>query len=179
MPTLTLTLKVPSADAREYGAAGNPQKCLMNASNLLKELASGATTGAVDAQVSSSDPVKASGTLTCVYATLADTTSTVVISGQTLTCVTGTPSGYTQFKKETDLATTIANLAAAINGNTTLNKFLSAAVTSTGVVTLTAHVAGVIGNQITLVGGTGATASAARLASGAGGVESAAVAFGR
>ena len=179
MATLTLTMKVPSADAREYGAAGNPQKCLMNASNLLKALAGGATLGSVDVQVSATDPVKASGTLTCVYATLADTTSTVVISGQTLTCVTGTPSGYTQFKKETDLATTITNLAAAINGNTTLNKFLSAAVTATGVVTLTSPVAGVLGNQITLVGGTGATASAARLADGAGGAAAAAVAFGR
>lgn len=179
MPTLTLTIKAPSADASEFSQAGNPQKALTNSLNLLRELASGLSLGSVDVQVSSADPVKASGTITCVFATLADTTSTVVISGVTLTCVTGTSDGVTQFRKITDLATTVTNLAATINANTTLNKFLSAAVTSAGVVTLTSHVAGVIGNQITLVGGTGATASAARLASGAGGAASAATTYGR
>jgi phage tail sheath gpL-like len=61
-----------------------------------------------------------------------------------------------------------ALIAAAINANTTVNKFCSA--TSSGtVVTITAASVGQIGERITLVAsGTGVTASGANLGAGAG-----------
>jgi phage tail sheath gpL-like len=59
-----------------------------------------------------------------------------------------------------------AALAAAINANTTVNKWV-VATSALGVCTVTALVKGVIGNNVTLVAsGTGVTASAARLAGG-------------
>lgn len=177
MSTIVVTIKTNEADATQFAQAGQPHRCLTNVRNALEAIATGSKLGGVDVQVSAADPVRASGTLTTVYATIVNG-STIVIGGTTLTCVTGTPNvDYSEFKKVTDLATTIANMAAAINGHATTSKLVSAAVTSTGVVTVTAHAAGTVGNQITLVGGTGVTAGAANLASGAGGAGSRAVSY--
>jgi phage tail sheath gpL-like len=61
-----------------------------------------------------------------------------------------------------------ALVAAAINANTTVNKFCSAT-SAAGVVTITAASVGQIGERITLVAsGTGVTASGANLGAGAG-----------
>lgn len=61
------------------------------------------------------------------------------------------------------------NLAAAINADSTLNKYLTASA-ATNVVTVTAKQRGAIGNLISLVAsGTGVTVGAARLAGGVGG----------
>ncbi len=182
MSTLVISLKTDRQSADVAAAADSTKDGNYSAAKcrqLLKRWESSVDSGSLAVSYSSSDPVRASGTLTCVYGTLADTTSTVVIGGVTLTCVTGTSDGVTQFKKQTDLATTIANLAATINANTTINKFASAAVSAVGVVTITAHSGGVIGNFIPLVGGTGATASAAYLASGAGGAAITPVTFSK
>jgi hypothetical protein len=128
-------------------------------------------------QTSANAPVHATNTLTLTYASISNN-DTVVIAGTTLTCVTGTPSGSAQFKKDTDAPTTAANLVTCINANTTLN-VLMAATRVSNVVTMTLHVPGVIGNQVPLVGSTGMVVGAAAFASGAGGIETAPVNYSR
>jgi hypothetical protein len=139
-------------------------------------IASGAQDAAIVAGIGASDPVRASGTLTVVYASLA-AANTVTVAGTVLTCIdTGTPTSA-QFKKETSGTVTAANLAAAINGNSAIAARVSA--TSSGaVVTVRAHVPGTVGNLIPLVSSAGGvTVSAATLASGAGGADEAPLSF--
>lgn len=127
-------------------------------------------------QTSASEQVRATNTLTLTYASISNS-DTVVIAGTTLTCVTGTPAGP-QFKKQTDATVTAANLVAAVNANTTLNKKMFAT-SALGVVTLTLLTPGSIGNQATLVGSSGMVVGAATFANGAGGHETVPVTFSR
>lgn len=175
MSTIVVTITTNEADATQVAVAGQPHRCLRNVENILHAIATGSKLGGVAVQVSASDPVRASGTLTLTYASIANN-DTCVIGGVTLTCVTGTPSGYTQFKKQTDATVTAANLVVAINNNTSTSKFCSAS-SALGVVTITAHAAGTVGNQIATVGSTGIVAGAAVLASGAGGAGTAAASY--
>lgn len=144
--------------------------------NFIQRIESGALATSYTAQTSTSAPVNASGTFTLTYASISNN-DTCIIGKTTLTCVTGTPSGA-QFKKETDATVTAANLAALINANTTLNKYVSAT-SALGVVTITCLTPGVLGNQIALTGSTGIVASATYMASGAGGAETVAVTYHR
>ena len=75
------------------------------------------------------------GTLTLTYASISNN-DTCVVGLTTLTCVTGTPSGGAQFKKQTDATKTASNLVACVNANTTLNKYVVASNVA-GVVTIT------------------------------------------
>lgn len=175
MSTIVVTIKTNEADASQFATAGQPHRCLNNVINALKAITSGAKLGGVTVQVSASDPVRASGTMTLTYASIANN-DTCAVGGTTLTCVTGTPSGSAQFKKVTDATATAANLVAAINANTTTSKLVSAT-SAAGVVTVTAHAAGTIGNKVALVGSTGIVADVAALASGAGGAGSVAVSY--
>src|SRR3990167_517240 len=79
----------------------------------------------------------------------------------TLTCVTAAPTLATQFRKLTDLDTTVRNLIACINVHEALRSIVLATYTSTGVITLTSLQPGATGNAYTLVGSTGIVASAA------------------
>lgn len=128
-------------------------------------------------QTSATEQVRANNTLTLTYASISNN-DTCVVLGTTLTCVTGTPSGGAQFKKQTDATVTAANLVACINANTTLAKKCFAANVA-GVVTITLLTPGSIGNQGTLVGSTGMVAGAATFANGAGGHETVPVSFSR
>jgi phage tail sheath gpL-like len=77
--------------------------------------------------------------------------------------INGTAKTVTWATSDTASATA---LAAAINADATLNKFILAT-SSAGVVTLTAFPAGALGNAVTLVAsGTGVTASGAKLTGG-------------
>lgn len=146
--------------------------------NFIQRVEAGSTAASFTAQTSTSAPVNASGTLTCAYASISNN-DTVTIGKTVLTCVTGTPSGA-QFKKEVDGPTTCANLVALIAANTTLNKYVTASTTTTGVgvVTITVLQPGVLGNQVALSSSaTGFVASATYLASGAGGAETVAVTY--
>jgi phage tail sheath gpL-like len=180
--SLNLTVNASRAELNDFvKSSTDPRGESLALSNLFKKLASGAISGSIIAQKAAVAAVRASGTITTIYADLA-ANDTVTIAGITITCVTGTPSGFTQWKKVTDLATTSANLAAAINGLTTLNIYVSAT-SAAGVVTITANQAGVVGNLITLAKNaatpTGLAVSAAALASGAGGASSAPVTYSR
>jgi hypothetical protein len=149
-------------------------------SHYFKRLEQGCDKGVgstVYVQDSASAPVRATNTLTLTYASISNN-DTCVVAGTTLTCVTGTPSGGAQFKKQTDATVTAANLVACVNANTTLNKLMFASNVA-GVVTLTLLSFGKIGNQTPLVGSTGIVVGAAAFASGAGGAETVAVSYSR
>jgi phage tail sheath gpL-like len=179
--TLVLTIDCTKFDPTPYvDVASRSREGLTKLSNLMAEVAGGNKAASVLLTAGSAAPVQASGTATLIYADLI-ATDTITIAGITLTCVTGTPSSV-QFKKETDLATTAANLAAAINALSTLNIYVSATA-SAGVVTITAKQAGVIGNLITLAKSvttpTAITLSGTNLASGAGGATGASVTYNK
>lgn len=181
--SLEITVNVESADVNDYVKSSTDPRGEMTAlSTLFARLASGTVSGKVLVAKNAAAAVRASGTFTFIYANLA-ANDTATIAGVTFTCVTGGTPTAVQWKKETDLATTIANFAAAVNANTTTKLYVSAAVTAAGVVTITAHQAGVIGNLIALAensaNATGIVVSAAALANGAGGVSSAPISYSR
>jgi phage tail sheath gpL-like len=176
MSTLVLTIDAELTAGTLSDALGsNREQALAAVGRILQGVEGGAYNAAVTIGLGTSDPVRASGTMTIVYASLA-ANDTVAVAGQTLTCVTSAPSAN-QFRKETDGTVTAANLAAAINAATTSAARVSA--TSSGVVvTVRAHNAGTAGNLIALTSsGAGVTLSGANLASGAGGVDRAPVSY--
>lgn len=151
-----LTPAMTGTDARDKA---------LNLASVIKSVAAGVRNGAMTVHL---DGVRASGTVTLTYAKLvAD--ETLTIGGTTLTIKNSGATAGTQWNKTTDATVTAANLAACINANTTLNKFLTAT-SALGVVTLTCNQPGLIGNAITLVVAaadpTGYALSAAKLASG-------------
>lgn len=183
--SLVITLSTPASTAdlaRYLKSTSDPRGECRALSHLFKRIEQGdfGTTGGsinFDVQTSANAPVRATNTLTLTYASISNN-DTVVILGTTLTCVTGTPSGGAQFKKQTDATTTAANLVACVNANTTLSKLVFAS-NVLGVVTLTLLTPGAIGNQGTLVGSTGMVAGTANFASGAGGSETVRVNYAR
>jgi len=167
MATLTLTIQTPSADVREYAAAGSPQRCLKNAANLLNAIASGSTeTSEVTVQRSDTDPVAASATLTLVSAIATDA---ITIGTITMTA-TSSPTLTTDWEIDgADDTADAASLAAAINANPTLSKVV-VATSAAGVVTVTALQKGLVGNQIPISSADATiTASGAFLTGGTGG----------
>jgi hypothetical protein len=181
--SLNITVNVDRADVNDYvKSSTDPRGEATALSTLFARLASGTVSGSILVAKNAAAAVRASGTVTIIYANLA-AADVVVVAGVTFTCVdTGSPTAV-QFKKITDLATTVANLAAAINANTTTKLYVSAAVTSAGVVTITAHQPGAVGNLISLAetsaNATGIVVSAAALAGGAGGVAEAPTTYSR
>lgn len=178
--TLVITITSPRsvADlARFIEDTSNPRNQCRKLAHFFQRAGAGDETCSFYTQTSATEQVRASSTLTLTYASISNN-DTCVIGGTTLTCVTGTPSGGAQFKKETDAGTTAANLVACVNANSTL-KLLVFASKASGVVTIKALAPGVVGNQIPLVGSTGMVAGAAVLASGAGGHETVPVTFSR
>lgn len=152
--TLTISGLGPTASDFRLGVNPDPREQLERLSTILDGIQGGNYAATFDISSSTTNAVKASGTLT-----LSSASGTVggTIGG---TAVTVTASGGD--------TVTAAAIAAAINANTTVNK-LCYATSSAAVVTVTANLAGPVGNKITLVAsGTGVTASAGTLASGAG-----------
>lgn len=178
--SLVITVKSgrSQADAKRFiKDTTDPRGECRSLQHLFERLGAGLEPGSsFDVQTAAAAPVRATNTLTLTFASISNN-DTVVVAGTTLTCVTGTPSGA-QFKKLTDATTTAANLVALINSHATL-KLLMKAANLAGVVTMTLHTPGAIGNQVPLVGSTGMVVGAANFASGAGGIESAAVNYSR
>lgn len=161
---------------RAVKGATLPKESIRGLIDLLEAATAGVFPASVSIAAGVSAPVRASGTLTVVYGTLA-ATHTVTIAGTVLTCIDSGTATSAQFKKETDGTVTAANLAAAINGNSAINARVSATA-SGAVVTVTAHAPGTTGNLIALASSAGGvTVSGANLASGAGGPDEAALSF--
>lgn len=178
MSSLIITINSPLAKGtlKDQVARGATlgEESITGLINHLAGVAGGVYPAAVTFGVSATDPVRASGTMTIVFATLA-ANDTVTVAGTTLTCVTSAP-GANQFQKVTDGTVTAANLAAAINASAAINRV--SATSSGAVVTVTAHQAGTVGNLIPLVSSAGGvTLSGAVLASGAGDADEAPVAY--
>lgn len=136
--------------------------------NWLAAFGAGARNATIQHTIDDVATDKASVAVTFVYATVADQ-DTMVIGGVTLKAVTGAPSVETEFRKVTDLATMIANFCTTFNAHSTLSLVMSAAVTGTGVVTITYKAPGIAGNyvQCARATGTGWTFATAALAGGA------------
>lgn len=172
MATINISIKT-NKDHTKFKKPGQKTENLVNIIELLKAQMSGTEEGAeVFVATSSTSPVAASGTLTLTYGNIS-ADDTVVIAGQTLTCKTSGTVANT-WVKVTDATATATNLKNCINANATLAKYMIAS-SAAGVVTVTANQKGSWGNLITLVGSTGVVASAATLASGAGGPEGTAI----
>lgn len=131
--------------------------------NFIKMITSGIRPAVVQTKVNS---VKATGTVTLSSHVA---TNTVTVNGITFTCVASGATGN-QYNVGANDTETAANLAAALNANTTLDGMLIATAAS-GVVTLTALVPGELGNAVTLAISANGSVSAARMASGTNGTE--------
>lgn len=122
--------------------------------------------GAINANVvATPGMVFATGTITNTALAAADT---ITIGAQTLTAVS---SGATanQFNIGGSVTITAANIVTVVNSHAVLSKVVSAS-SLAGVITLTAVVPGIIGNQIALAISAHGTVSGAFMASGAEGV---------
>lgn len=171
--TIAFTGAKPAADLLR-GAGFNTQDkrgSLIKLAELLDRTAAGFETAAVEVKVGGTADVRASATATCASVIA---TNTLVIGKTTLTAVANAASPTSvQFRigasGEGQNAECAANIAAAINANTTLNKLVSASAAA-AVVTVTALQPGIVGNQIAFssTGGTITCTGSGYLASGAG-----------
>jgi phage tail sheath gpL-like len=176
MASLNVQIKTPK-DVAAIAKAGQAKNTLRRVANLLRGLDAGMLLGSVEIQYNSADPVAAAGSVALTYASIANN-DTLTIGNQVLTCVTGTPSGYTQFKKETDAAATAANLVTAINNNSVLSLDF-VATRATGTVTITCLTKGYQGNYTILSTSNGTGFGITAFAAGAGGAHSAKTTIGR
>lgn len=177
MSSLTLVISTANTDKREFASDGQVNKSLSAASNLLKGIASGNVIGSVVASRSDNDAVQASGTITCASVAADDT----VTIGKTTLTAKASPASEDEFDQSGTDTADGADLAAVINAHSVLSKFVYATA-SAGVVTVTAHQAGSVGNHIALSSSNGtrlAVSGSGYLASGAGGCESVPATFGR
>lgn len=151
------------ADLREslLGDTGNRMLAGQKLMKYIRGLMGGAKSAKVRVGVNA---VKASQTLTLASVVA---TNAVTVAGQVFTAVA---SGATsvQFNVGADDTESAANLAAAINANTTVNPWVSAT-SSAAVVTVSAVYPGLLGNAISTLSGTNITAGAVRLAGGTNG----------
>lgn len=154
----------PLATVRERFLRESPKDALSGLSSYLQGVKGGNYDAAV---VVRGGAVKASGTLTLASVVA---TNTCVINGVTFTAIASGATGN-QFNVGGSDTATAENLAAAINASASAMVNQHVRATSSGaVVTVSAKLAGVSGNAITLAGSTNITASGARLESGSDGI---------
>lgn len=160
--TLELITDLSAADMNEkLGVADSgPHRIVGRVENVLQGVVSGRVGANMKVTVNA---LKASGTVTLASVLAADT---VTVAGTVFTAVSGTPVGAQFDISGTDTADA-ASLVAAINAHATVSKYVVAS-SALGVVTLTAVVAGHLGNLVTLASsnGTRLAVSAAALAGG-------------
>jgi phage tail sheath gpL-like len=177
--SLNLTVNASRAELNDYiRSSTDPRGECLALERLFKRLASGTISGSVIAQKAAVAAVRASGTVTITHGNL-NANDTVTICGITITAKASGATGA-QFNIGADATADAAALAACINALATLNIYVSAT-SAAGVVTVTANQAGVVGNLFAMAT-SDATAyglSAAALAGGAGGANSAPVTYSR
>jgi hypothetical protein len=177
--SLNITVNTSRADLNDYiRSSTDPRGEMLELSDLFSKLASGSISGSVIAQKATVAAVRASGTITITHVNL-NANDTVGICGITITAKASGASGA-QFNIGADATADAAALAACINALATLNIYVSAT-SALGVVTVRANQAGVVGNLFAMVT-SDATAyglSAAAMAGGTGGANSAPVTYSR
>jgi phage tail sheath gpL-like len=143
--------------------SSKPRMAMVFLSRFFDALSLGNRSAKVVTQVNSGDAVAATGTVT-LSSFVAD--DTVTIGTQVFTAKVS-PSGANQFALGASDTTAAAALAAKINAHTSLTSVVTAT-SALGVVTLTAAVAGLIGNQIGIaVSAHGSVSGSGKLTSGA------------
>jgi hypothetical protein len=173
--TIRITHPETAAQMDALTRVGDAKGFMANLRNYLDKVESGNVAGnvSVTAQIGGTAGVQAAATATCAGVLANDT---VTIGGLALTAVAdnATPTAV-QFKigsgggagQNTECG---GNLAACINANTTLNKFVVAS-NAAGVVTVTALSASLLGSKVTFVSSNGtrlAVTGSGYLAGGAG-----------
>ena len=176
MATVSITVNTVK-DYTKYMASSQPAENMARLINLLSGFAGGALLGNVYVSGSSTaTTVAASATATLTYGSLANNVDTWVGYGVTITCVTGTPAASDsttgQFKKQTDATVSAANLVATINAHSVLSKYVYASSVA-GVVTVTSHTKGTVGNFLTTHTSAGTGIANAAYSGGIGGSEAA------
>ena len=150
---LKITTAVPTATLTDKISASNtePRQMANKMIDLMAAAASGTIACSMDLQIAGGIAAPASGTLTLSGVV---NTNTCTINSVTFTCVTSGATGN-QFNVGVSDTLTAANLAAAINGSVTAKiAGYVTATSSTNVVTITAAHNGILGNLVTLSGGT-------------------------
>jgi len=173
--TIRITHPETAAQMDELTRVGDAKGFMARLQQFLDKVQSGNVAGnvSITAHIGGTAGVQAAATATCAAVTANDT---VTIGGLALTAIAdnGTPTAV-QFKigsgggagQNAECAT---NLAAAINANTTLNKFVVASAAA-AVVTVTALNASLLGSKVTFVSSNGtrlAVTGSGYLAGGAG-----------
>jgi phage tail sheath gpL-like len=177
MTTLAISVKSGFSqqaliDRYKLGSNCVKEQCIA-LSQFFRNIAGGIDSAAITVNTGSADPVAATATIPLASCT----TDTVTIGTVTLTG-SAAPANQNEFDTSggSDTADAAA-LASCINAHTTLSTFLTAS-SALGVVTITAKVPGVIGNQIALAEtGTTITLSGAFMAGGTGGATGTATAY--
>jgi phage tail sheath gpL-like len=146
MSTLNIQINTEQVDVNDFRKPGQNRENLLRISRYINAIAAGKKAASVDISSSSTAPVAASHTITVSQAAVtADDTITVL--GVTLTAKASGANGTTQFNAITSNAIMATNLAACINANTTLSKYVTATAASE-VVTITSNVKGSVGNYL-------------------------------
>lgn len=147
--TLELINDLSAADMNEklMPSSGDKSGVVADLQNVLAGIVSGRMAANLKVTV---NPIKASGTVTLASVLAADT---VTVAGTVFTAVSGTPTGAQFDISGSDTADAVS-LVAAINAHATVSKYVVAS-SALGVVTLTAVVAGNLGNLVTLASSNG------------------------
>lgn len=156
-------------------SSSKPKEQAQALARLMKAMASGMHRAVVKVGTAAAAPVQASATATCA-SVAADDTITI---GKTTLTAKASPSGENEFSQAGSDTADAAALVSKINAHSVLSKLVYAS-SSAGVVTITAHQPGSIGNHIVLTSSNGsrlAVTGSGYLASGAGGVEEAPVSY--
>lgn len=155
----TFTARTSPSTSVQFGVGADDNATVTNA---IAKINAHAVGGYV---VASDGSTKASGTLTLSGCVEDDT---AVINGVTFTCKNAPTGNVLYFKKGADDNATAQNLVNVINSssNALITGILTATLSGTAEVTITAVARGLSGNAITLVGGAHLTASGATLSGG-------------
>lgn len=173
MPSLVISLKtdVQSTELSDLNTSTRDKNSVIrDVCRQLKRVAAGVAAGEVQVSHSSSNPVAASASIVITHADLADA-DTITVCRQTITAKTSGANGTTQFNIGADASADATALAACINANTTLSKYVTASANS-NTVTVTAKVKGAWGNLLSITSSDNAYAIT-DFASGTGGFDTA------
>lgn len=173
MSSLVISLKtdVQGGDLSSLNTSTRDKNAVIkDVCNQLKRISSGIAAGEVQVSHSSTSPVAASASVAITHANLA-ADDVIIVCRQTLTAKDSGANGTTQYNIGADAPADAVNLAACINANTTLSKYVLASAAS-GTVTLTAKLKGAWGNLLSVTSSDNAFAIT-DFASGTGGFDSA------
>lgn len=145
--TVTYNSKISASDVAELLEAAEGERVVAKLVKLLRGAASGLYPCSLTIEQS---PTAASQTLVCDQSSAVATTDTLTVGGITCASVASAPDVTAgEWLLGASDATMATNIAAAINGHTTLSEIVSATADD-DTVTITARTPGTLGNLVTL-----------------------------